>query len=340
MLGDRRTTIVGFSAAVVVLGALVWFVGVDDVLGAITGARPEILLVVLAVTALWLVSWGLSLWMVLDAIGERISPRTAVFLYMGAIFSNNITPFGQAGGEPLSGLLIAEAADTEYETGLAAIASVDTLHFVPTTIYATVGFVFVVAGTVPLGQDLVFGLAAIAVLAVVLPLAGYFGWRYRERVETVIARVLVGVSKPIARVLPKRSPATYEATKRRVDGFFVAIERVATDRQTITLALTFSALGWLAQIAVLWLSLIAIGAVVPFSAVMLVVPIAAMAGVTPLPGGSGAVESVLAALLVATATVPLALATSAALLHRAAVYWLPTLVGGIVATMLGADRLR
>jgi len=340
MFGDRRTIVLGFAGALVVLGALVWFVGVADVVGAIAGARPALLAAMLVTAAVWLVAWGISLWAVLGAIGERIRIRTAISLYTGAIFSNNITPFGQAGGEPLSALLIADAADTEYETGLAAIASVDALHFVPTTVYATVGFVFVVAGTVKLGQDLVFGLVVIGVLMVVVPLVGYLGWRFRERVEAAIARTLVAITTPIARLLPKRTPVTYEATKRRVDSFFVAIERVATDRRTLLVALGFSAIGWLAQVTVLWLALIAVDASVPFTVVLLVVPIAAMAGLAPLPGGSGAVESALAALLVATATVSLTLATSAALLHRVAIYWLPTLVGGVVATMIGAERVR
>jgi len=340
MSRDRRTMALGFTMALAVLGALVLLVGVDDVLAAIAGARADVVVLLVAVAAVWLACWGLSLWAVLAALDERVSVRTAVSLYLGAIFSNNITPFGQAGGEPLAALLIADAADTEYETGLAAIASVDTLHFIPTTVYATIGFVFITAGTVRLGQDIIFGVVTIAVLAVVLPLAGYLGWQHRGRVEAAIARLLVTVTTPIARILPNRSPVTYEATKHRVDGFFVAIERVATDRKTLALAIGFSALGWLAQILVLWLSLVAIDAVVPFSTVMLVVPIAAMAGLTPLPGGSGAVESVLAAMLVATAPISFALATSAALIHRGAVYWLPTIVGGVVASLLGADRLR
>ena len=37
-------------------------------------------------------------------------------------------PFGQTGGDPVSAVLIDRVAETEYETGLAAIGSVNALN--------------------------------------------------------------------------------------------------------------------------------------------------------------------------------------------------------------------
>ena len=338
MGSDRFPTLVGFGGALIVLAALVWVVGVDDILAALTKARVPVVALVGAVAALWRTWWGLALKTVLGALGSPVSARTAVLVYAAAVFSNNVTPFGQAGGEPVSALLIAEAADSEYETGLAAIASVDTLHFIPSVGFAIAGFTFVIAGAVQLGRNLLFAAGAVAVLAVALPVGSYLGWRYRYELEATVVDLATPIVRTVWRVLPGRSPPTHTGIEERIERFFLAIDRVAGDRSTLVETIGYSALGWLALSGSLWLSLYSLGAVVPVATVLLVGPVGSIASVTPLPGGSGAIETVIVTLLVPTAGVSLAVATSAVLIHRGATYWLPTLLGGGVASALGADR--
>ncbi|MBX0296304.1 lysylphosphatidylglycerol synthase transmembrane domain-containing protein [Haloarcula nitratireducens] len=338
MDGNRWATVAGFVGALGVLAVLVWVVGVDRTLSALLRADPAALLAVVGIAVVWMTAWGLALWSVLNALGNPVAPATAVLVYTAAVFSNNVTPFGQAGGEPLSALLISSAADSEYETGLAAIATVDTVHFVPSIGYAIVGFTFVAAGAVRLGRNLVFAAVAVAVLAVGLPLAAYFGWRYRYELEATVVRVFTPVVRTLGRVVPRRSPPTAAAIEARIESFFAAIERIATDGRTVLQTLGLSAVGWGCLAASLWTSLYAIGYAVPVATVLLVVPLGSIASVAPLPGGSGAIETVLVTLLVSTAGVPAASAASAVLIHRGATYLLPTLVGAGVASALGANH--
>ena len=139
--GDLRTTLVGFAGALCVLAVLLWFVGVGDVVSALSMASPPVLVVIVVVATCWLTAWGLSLRTVLGVLGAPITIPSAVLVFAGATFANNVTPFGQAGGEPVSALLVSRASDSEYETGLAAIASVDALNFVPSIALALVGWV-------------------------------------------------------------------------------------------------------------------------------------------------------------------------------------------------------
>ncbi len=338
MDGNRVATLVGFAGAVAVLAALVWVVGVDRTATALLTADPAILAAVLAVAVFWLTTWGLALWSVLDALGSPVSAPLAVLLYAGAVFSNNVTPFGQAGGEPLSALLISSAADSEYETGLAAIASVDTAHFIPSVGLAVVGFTFVAAGAVRLGRNLTVAAIAVAVLALGLPVAAYLAWRYRYELEAAVVRGLTPFVRWVGRVVPRWSPPTAADIERRIEGFFTAIDRIAADRRTLLQTLGFSALGWAALACSLWLSLYSVGYTVPVATTLLVVPLGSIASIAPLPGGSGAIETVLVTLLVSTTAVPGAGATSAVLIHRGATYLLPMLVGAGVASALGAER--
>ncbi|MBX0324079.1 flippase-like domain-containing protein [Halomicroarcula sp. F13] len=339
MDGNRVATVAGFAGASLVLAVLVWVVGVDRTLQALLMADPAALAVVVGIAVVWLTSWGMALWSVLRALETAVPAHTAVLVYAAAVFSNNVTPFGQAGGEPLSALLISSAADSEYETGLAAIASVDTAHFVPSIGYAIVGFTFVAAGAVRLGRNLVFAAVAVAVLAVGLPVAAYLGWRYRYELEAAVVRLFTPLIRLFGKVVPRRSPPTTAVVETRIESFFAAIDRIATDRTTLLQTLGFSALGWACLAASLWTSLYAVGHTVPVATVLLVVPVGSIASIVPLPGGSGAIETVLVTLLVSTVP-PLSgpAAASAVLIHRGATYLLPTLVGAGVASALGAGR--
>ncbi|WP_435195874.1 lysylphosphatidylglycerol synthase transmembrane domain-containing protein [Natronomonas sp. EA1] len=332
---DLRTTVAGFAGALVVLAGLLALVGIGRVTDALAGADLDVVPGIVAVALCWLTAWGLSLRTVLSGLGSTISPPLAVLVFAAATFANNVTPFGQAGGEPVSALLISRAAETEYEASLAAIASVDSLNFIPSIALATVGIGYI-STTVAFGRRLQFATAAIVVLAVAVPVAGYVGWKHRYAVERRAIDAVTPLVRSLGKVLPRRSPPKKSVIKGRVEGFFHAVERVSGDRRRVALALGFSTLGWLCLAGSLWLSLFSLGATVPFTVVIVVVPVGAIAGITPLPGGLGGVEAVLIALLVALG-VGAAAAAAAVIIHRTATYWLPTLIGGGAAAALGAS---
>jgi uncharacterized protein (TIRG00374 family) len=337
MNGDLRATTVGFLGALVVLGALFWFVGIGDVLTVLSGARTSVLAGVGVVAVAWLSAWGLSLRTVLGALGATITAPMAVLVYAAATFANNVTPFGQAGGEPISALLISRASHSEYETGLAAIASVDALNFVPSTMLALVGVSYF-AATITLGRQLEFAAAAVVGIAITLPVGAFLGWRHRYGIEARAIDVLTPLFQGAGRLVPRRSPPEASVLEARIEGFFTSVDRVAGNREALALALGFSLLGWIGLAISLWLSLFALGITTAFAAVLVVIPVGAIAGVTPLPGGLGGVEFVLVTLLVATTGVDLATATAAVTIHRGATYMLPTVVGGGTAAALGVTR--
>jgi len=336
--GRTRATILGFVGALLVFAVLFTFAGVDELVAQLQAADVRLVALVVLVTLGWLAAWAFSLRVVLDVLGVSLSVPQAFLVFTGAMFANNVTPFGQAGGEPITALLISRVTDTEYETGLAAIASVDTLNFVPSITIALVGAGYFVTETAfGANRRLEFALAAVAVLAIGVPSLVYLGWRRRYQVEARVVGVLTPAIRAIATRLPRVPVPTVGGIERRINGFFRAIERVATNPRGLALALGLSAIGWFFQMVGLWLAFRAIGTPIPLSIALFVVPIGAIAGVTPLPGGAGGIETVLVVLLVAAplpaVTEPIALA--AVVVFRGAVYWTPTVLGGLVVGSLG-----
>jgi len=327
---------VGFSGALVVLGALFWFVGFDSLGRAFAVLEPRWLLLVGLAGVAWLVSWGLALRRVLGSLGVETSVPRAALLFASAEFANNVTPFGQAGGEPFSALLVSRATDTGYESGLAAVTSVDAINLVPSLVFATVGMGYYVA-TFTVDADVRRVAVAVAVLAICVPLLLVLLWANRFWLERRVASGVAVATRGAAGVVPGVRPVSRADALSRLDVFVDALERVGRDPRDLAVAVCFSAVGWLCMCLALYLSVRAL-AVHGFPAViaLVVVPVAMLAAGLPLPGGEGGVEAALAFLLVPMASVSPVTAVSAALVFRVGTYWLSTLLGGLAAAMLGS----
>jgi uncharacterized protein (TIRG00374 family) len=337
--GDARSVLVGFGAGIVVLLALYAVVGVEDVLAALSRTDPLLAGAVCTVAVAWLFAWGLALRTVLGVIAVEVSVWRSFLLFSGATFANNVTPFGQAGGEPFSALLVSRTTGTEYENGLAAVASVDTLNFVPSISFALVGVGYY-ATQFTIGDRMELAAGAILALALAVPVVAYLGWQNRHLVSSLVVRAVVPAGRAVGRVLPRVEPPDEARIRRRVEGFFAALERVGGEHHQLALALSFSALGWLLLSVSLWLSLGALGHWVPFAAALFIVPLGSVASVTPLPGGLGGVEAALVLLIVPITGVDAQTAAAAALIHRGTTYWFPVLLGGSATAMLEADNVH
>lgn len=331
-----RATVLGFLGTLGVLGLLVWQLDLGKLLGELSRAEPLSLAAVVVLILCWLAAWGIALRTVLGILGVDIAPQTAFLIFNGAMFSNNVTPFGQAGGEPVTALLISKVADTEYEKSLAAIASVDTLNFFPSIAFALLGAGYY-ATKITFARELRIATGIAVVLAVAVPTAGYTAWRRRESLSRFLIDSLTPRIQRLTRIVPRVPEPSQESIAHRIDHFFGAIERVATDPKGLAISLSASTLGWVGQMIALWLAFRAIGTPVDIAVIAFAVPLGAIAGAAPTPGGSGFIEAVLTGLLTVLLGIPAATVGAAVLIFRSAVFGVPVLIGGVVVSWIGVD---
>ncbi|MFC7230612.1 YbhN family protein [Saliphagus sp. GCM10025308] len=331
--GSRRALLLGAFGALAVFVVLFVVVGAEYVVDALLAADPAFVAATIVLGLAWLASWSLMLRTVLETLGVGVTVGKAFLVYAGAVFANNVTPFGQAGGEPFSALLISRSTGAKYETGLAGIATVDVSNVAPSVLLALVGVGYY-ATTATVGPRLENALTGAIALVAVLGLVLALGWAVRERIE---AHVPATIAKVAGRFGGGRlNPVALEREiAGRVAHFFANLRQVGTSRRQLAFIVGLSLLGWLFQAAALLAAFAAVGYSVHVSVVLFAIPLANLAGAAPLPGGLGGIEAAFVLLLVPTTAVPLPEITAAVLIFRGAVYWLPVLIGGSSTAAMG-----
>jgi len=97
----------------VILAVLFVVVGADRVIETLLAADPALVAATFGLALCWLIAWSLMLRTVLGSLDVDLSVTTSFLVYSGAVFANNVTPFGQGGrragggGAYLSGLRVA-----------------------------------------------------------------------------------------------------------------------------------------------------------------------------------------------------------------------------------------
>lgn len=333
-MNRRQLAVLGFLGSLAVMGLLLGYVGLEKIGAALSTASPRLLGLVALFGLGQIAAWGFSLRTVLDSLDVPVSRRKGVALYATAMFANNVTPFGQAGGEPVTAYVINSVTDTRYESALAAIATVDAAHVFTSVSIAVLGGLLSVTVFSP-NRKLTLVILAVLGVAALVAVAGGLLLRYRRSIaEGLEAPVQRAIARLVA-ALPESLSSMLRRARRGFAAFVEDLSRVADSRTALVLALAYSSAGWLFEVGALGTALWGLGGPVPVATLLVVVPVGKLAGFMPLPGGFGSIEATVVALLVATTPASSGVATAAVLLHRAATYWLPTILGGGVSLGLG-----
>ena len=330
LAGNRlRRSIGGLVLGVLLLVVYFSVVGVEEVRRVLWTVPPKRILSLLIVGGVPLVFWGLGLHLVTGRLGVSIRRSYAILLYAASGFLNAITPFGQVGGDPVTAVLFRRAIGTDFETGLAAIGSLNTLNRVAAVVLGLLGVGYL-GSRVAVGGVLRNAAVIVTGLSIAVALGLVVGWRYRHHLVSGLASVLAPLLRGSARLAPHVTPPTREGIERRGYRFIGAIDRLASDPRRLAIVFALSIAGQLAVAASLWIALAALGFDAPMAIVLLIIPIGKLAGIAPTPGGFGSSEALLAVLLISTTGVVEPIAGAAVLLYRASAFWLPSFVGGPV----------
>lgn len=187
------------------------------------------------------------------------------------------------------------------------------------------------------GRYLLLVAFLVVVLSIGLVMVFVLMWRYRYVLEQKLINILTPILLHINHLSTRITTPSPASLEQRIEEFFVALERIATDRSKLLRAIGLSAFGWLIQMLLLWLTFFALGQTISLSVLLFIVPIANIADIVPVPGGLGAIDTMYVVLFVSITPVNATVSTAAVLLFRTIIYGLPTIVGGCSTVFFGTQ---
>jgi putative heme transporter len=329
--GWRRAAVVVVGLAATALAGRVLFDNSDELLTAadtLTSVRPGWVLVAVLVEVLSYAARGAASAVVLRCGGGRVGPIILTAATLAGDAAAYCLPFGfAASGVVMVSVLRRRQVGAALASWMFAVSSV---FYV-----ATITVLTIIAVQIPGADNPIPGLQAISAAllgALVLLGAGYALLR-RPTVRRRLARALPGVRW--------RAGLRADASTLRA-GLRAWAEHLRTVRLTPgagVAAFALMTLSWVADIAVLALAFVALGATPPWTGLLLAYCAGQIAASMPVtPGGLGVVEGSITLALVAFGgdkTITLA----AVLLYRLIAYWgcIPT--GGLAwLTLRGTSR--
>ncbi len=321
---DRRTLAkvgIGFLAAVAMLYLFGRVIGWGQIFRTFAGANLWWLAAACASTTVCLSLWAKGWDVILSVVDVSIPFRELNVMYFSATFTDYVTPFGKAGGGPFIAYVLSTHEEADYQDSLVSVLTTDTLNLVPYFTFAILGFVgLAVTGNFPdQARLLVWGLG---VLMVVVPAVVIAVWRFEEKVEATVVKVLGPVAKRTDRV-------DISSLRERIDDFYDNLDYIADHPRPVAHTLGYAFVGWVFFALPLYFAGQTLGVTIDPLLVLFIVPASSLASFVPTPGGTGAVEAMLVGLLVALTSLNADVAAAIALVYRVASYWFTIAVGGI-----------
>lgn len=318
---------IGFTIAFLVLYSLGRVIGWPHILRLLHTAHLPWVALAGITSLLGLIAWAKAWHCILRTLDITFPFPRLIITYFAATFANYITPFGQAGGEPIIAYVLAQDTDASYEDSLASVVTTDLLNLLPFFTFAAIGAAYLTLNTT-LPSTATLLIAALGAIAVLIPILVLVGWVYR----THVTRAILYLITPLIR----HTSLTKSDITTRITQFYTALEQISTHPRTLLVTLCFAYLGWLGFTLPLYFVAHALNTPLALISVLFIVPAGSIASLVPLPGGTGSIELVLVALLIALASLTPATATAIALLYRLTCYWLTLTVGGACALIVTA----
>jgi uncharacterized protein (TIRG00374 family) len=302
----RRT--LQIVAALAVVGLVVLLApGLGEVRNLLADARPEWVVLAIALEAMSCVSYVL---MFRPIFCHSMPWRTSWEIGLAELAAGSIVPASGAGGLALGAWILSEGgmpAERIANRSVAFFLIKSSVNFIAVAVLGTILAVGLV------GPDLSLWLTAVPAAGAVL----------------VIAAVLVMPRLGVGAAAPENAGRTRKAMravrKALVGGAREAVQ-IVRSRNGLVIAGSLGYWAW--DNAVLWATFHAFGYSPPITVILMGYLIGQLGGLLPLPGGLGGIDGGLIGTLIVYGT-PAAPTAAAVLVYRVILFWLPLLVGGV-----------
>lgn len=291
-----------------ILGALLYYGSSEQIFNSLEQANYGILFIaffaanipVLIHTAVWRA--------VLEKIGVSLSFLSGLQVVLSNIFINNITPFGNIGGEAAITYLLSRMTERPSGKVFSAVFGASVINFSPIGSLMLIGFVLTGYWFVAVSFILLLGLVYI----------------FRESLFSSLRGFNLGIADRLSSF---------------IDDFRESSELLLRERWDLLGLTVFTHLSVLFDIFSIVLIGYSLGVNLLGFEILLVVPLARVTNYAPTPGGSGPYEIALTGLLGFFFGIELSTAVIIAVIYRAITYYTGLAIGYIGYNSLHLSEL-
>jgi uncharacterized protein (TIRG00374 family) len=328
---NRRHIAAGILAWFTVFSIFVLLANPTEFVDAATDISRARLAAMVGLKLLGTVLMGLVLYTVSRGIGLEVGAIETVFLNATVGLAKKLTPFGQASGLPIGGVIVSQWTEETFERGLAAVSMKEVVGFVPSILVFLFGGSYIAFyGRTMSGQvRSLIGLFTLGVAGFVLIAALIY--RNPGTARAVLQRLAAALNRGLARI-PRVPKIDEDDVRHRVDGFSEAMQKVTSDIPTVAVACVLRTTATVTQGALLWVTLGGVGVDISLALAVFVIPVSLLAAAVPLPGGTGGIESAQVLLVLGIAGGNEAAIIAAVVVSRGLVFWMPVVIGSFTLT--------
>ena len=331
----NKSTIILLVVGVAIMLAMLYFIGLEDVLSALAMSNLYLVLLAIAVQLFTYILYTVRWQIINEAAGINKGIRELLPMVMVSLAVNNLTPSGRGGGEPVRAYILSKKSEYHFKDTFATVVAdraMDTFPFLLLAIVTIIGIIF--SFKLATVWIVIFILAVAAITAIVAVII------YMCVNEAFGDKLIGWIIRLVRRFYKNYSQSTEDLIVDSVKGFQKTMNFLIRDKKVLYYALPLSFVIWAFEIFRVYLVFSAFGAHVSLISIGEVFIAATLVGMIPLlPGGLGAVDGVMI-LLYANAGITASVSAAATVIERLISFWMATVIGLFFMPMYGGSLLE
>ena len=326
--------IILFGISFLILAVMLYFVGIDQVIGALKVANLGLIGVAIALQVFTYYLYTLR-WQIINNMADiHASIKTLLPMTLVGLAINNITPSGRGGGEPVRAFILAKKGGYPMQETFATVVADRALDTFPFVVLAAITII---------GVSLYFDFAlwllvvmVLAVIAIVIILAMIIYMSINPNFGKRVDGWIIGL---VRRFYKKNSDEFEEKIHKIILDFQKTMRTLIYNKKIRRYALPLSFVIWIFEILRVYFVFLAFGANVNPVIIGEVFIIACLVGMIPLlPGGIGAIDGIMI-VFYAAAGVTTSISAAATVIERLISFWMATIIGMCILPYYGTSVL-
>ena len=331
---DYKKIIGLLAVGVIILIAMVIFIGPDMIISALQTANVNFVLLAIGVQFVILTLWNKRWSIICDCLEIPHGQLSLFAMTIIGLAINDLTPSGRSGGEPVRAYLLSKSSSEDFKRTFASVMGdklFDTFPFMVLAIFAIAYLMMYLH----LGQTL-FTLLLVALILFVLALVFIIFVCVNEEAGL---NIIYWVFRQARRFTSKDLDKYEKKAVSSLIGFQSSLKYLMNDRKLMLHATIISFVVWFLELMRVYIVFLAFGVHVSLGMVAAVFLVSSLVGIIPvLPGGLGSIDGVMI-LLYSMAGITASISTAATLVERMISLWMVIIIGMILLPFFGREVL-